>query len=158
MSLWVMRLRTMLQYGRAATGIRAIAAMSSTSSPRRSTGLTAGKMRLQGGTWKEDPSWKTPLEGHARHAAQEDLNRFIDTSERLLVITGAGVSTASGIPDYRGPQGSYKTGHRPISHQEFMGSHEKRQRYWARSIFGCEIDSRMLMIIYVATSPPARAR
>jgi hypothetical protein len=45
------------------------------------------------------------------------LHDFIVDSEKLLVITGAGVSTESGIPDYRSPTGAYSTGFKPMTHQ-----------------------------------------
>ncbi len=37
---------------------------------------------------------------------------------QLLVLTGAGVSTESAVPDYRGPQGAYRTGFKPMTHQQ----------------------------------------
>jgi NAD-dependent SIR2 family protein deacetylase len=54
---------------------------------------------------------------------------------RVVALTGAGVSTDSGIPDYRGPDGLERK-RPPVQYQEFMQSHVRRQRYWARSVVG----------------------
>ncbi|GGS31230.1 NAD-dependent protein deacetylase [Actinokineospora fastidiosa] len=53
----------------------------------------------------------------------------------VVVLSGAGLSTESGIPDYRGPSGSLRK-HTPMTYQEFVGSVEGRRRYWARSHVG----------------------
>jgi NAD-dependent SIR2 family protein deacetylase len=52
-----------------------------------------------------------------------------------VVLSGAGLSTESGIPDYRGPSGRARRG-QPMTYQEFTGSEQARQRYWARSHLG----------------------
>ncbi|ETS80481.1 hypothetical protein PFICI_08010 [Pestalotiopsis fici W106-1] len=55
-----------------------------------------------------------------------------------LVLTGAGVSVASGLADYRGTNGTYRVNktYRPIYYSEFIQNHEARKRYWARSFLG----------------------
>ncbi|MER7762265.1 NAD-dependent protein deacetylase [Streptomyces sp. NPDC097619] len=53
----------------------------------------------------------------------------------VLVLSGAGMSTESGIPDYRGEDGSLKR-HTPMTYQEFTGDAAARRRYWARSHLG----------------------
>ena len=54
---------------------------------------------------------------------------------RLFVLSGAGISTDSGIPGYRDENGEWKRSP-PITLQEFLGSLASRQRYWARSMIG----------------------
>ncbi len=68
----------------------------------------------------------------------EQLQELVDTSTSVLVLSGAGVSTESGIPDYRSEGvGLYaRSNHRPIQHQDFMKSATMRQRYWARNFVG----------------------
>jgi NAD-dependent SIR2 family protein deacetylase len=63
------------------------------------------------------------------------LRDFIAQHRRLFVLTGAGCSTDSGIPDYRDASGSWKRSP-PVNFQAFMGSVAVRQRYWARSLVG----------------------
>lgn len=68
----------------------------------------------------------------------EVLSKFIRSKKKISVITGAGISTESGIPDYRSPKGSYSKGHKPTTFQQFISSPLLRKRYWARSYLGWE--------------------
>jgi NAD-dependent SIR2 family protein deacetylase len=63
------------------------------------------------------------------------LQQFIEAHPRLFVLTGAGCSTDSGIPDYRDSSGEWKR-RPPIRYQEFVGNERARKRYWARSLAG----------------------
>lgn len=62
------------------------------------------------------------------------MNRLTElvAAGRVLVLSGAGLSTESGIPDYRGPTGRARPA-TPMTFAEFTGSRAARQRYWARS-------------------------
>ena len=68
------------------------------------------------------------------HSLQE-IARFIERHPDALVLTGAGISTASGIPDYRDADG-VRRGRAPIQGPEFRTMAAVRQRYWARSTIG----------------------
>ena len=74
------------------------------------------------------------------HRALED---FADRHQRLFVLTGAGCSTNSGIPDYRDSHGNWKRT-QPVTYQAFMGDELTRQRYWARSLIGWQRFGRAL--------------
>jgi len=63
------------------------------------------------------------------------LIRLVHDSNRLFVLTGAGCSTASGIPDYRDHRGEWKR-KPPTQYQEFTNNDQARRRYWARSLVG----------------------
>ena len=63
------------------------------------------------------------------------LEDFIAAHRRLFVLTGAGCSTGSGIPDYRDEQGAWKRTP-PVTYQAFVGDRITRRRYWARSLVG----------------------
>lgn len=67
--------------------------------------------------------------------ADPRLQNFIVGHRTLFVLTGAGVSTDSGIPDYRDREGQWKRTP-PVTWQAFMGEEATRQRYWARSMIG----------------------
>ncbi len=65
------------------------------------------------------------------------LLEFIGRHPRLFILTGAGCSTESGIPDYRDADGGWKRP-APVTLQAFMGEPATRRRYWARSLVGWE--------------------
>jgi NAD-dependent SIR2 family protein deacetylase len=71
-----------------------------------------------------------------RHG-EEALAAFVGRHPRLLVLTGAGCSVASGIPEYRDHDGAWKS-RAPMTYAEFVSSPAARRRYWARSMAGWE--------------------
>ncbi|MFE2011492.1 NAD-dependent protein deacetylase [Streptomyces sp. NPDC059491] len=79
-------------------------------------------------------SW-TPSEGLP--PGTTDLGPVADVLRAggVLVLSGAGISTESGIPDYRGEGGSLSR-HTPMTYQDFTGGVQARRRYWARSHLG----------------------
>lgn len=62
---------------------------------------------------------------------QNELRRLIDASRRIVFFTGAGISTESGIPDFRSPTGIWKT-NKPIDFSDFIASAEARRETWRR--------------------------
>jgi len=69
--------------------------------------------------------------------SETPLSSFIRRHPRLLVLTGAGCSVASGIPEYRDHDGAWKS-RPPVRYADFVASPAVRRRYWARSVFGWE--------------------
>ncbi|HIX80058.1 MAG TPA: NAD-dependent protein deacetylase, partial [Candidatus Corynebacterium faecipullorum] len=98
-----------------------------------------------------------PAVAHAHQSALRSISRVVSeiaepTPEKqalnaitaqlrrgnVMVLTGAGVSTESGVPDYRGPHGSLSR-HRPMTYQEFLHDPQASHRYWARAFVGWRV-------------------
>ena len=79
----------------------------------------------------ENPNENAQLPAAAAYSLEVARERL--AGKRVFVLTGAGISTDSGIPDYRG-QG--RVARDPMTYDIFMGSFEAQQRYWARSFVG----------------------
>ena len=74
-------------------------------------------------------------------AAAGRLRRWLDGYRHVFVLTGAGCSTGSGIPDYRDAMGSWKRTP-PVNYRDFVEDPQVNARYWARSFIGWPIVSR----------------
>jgi NAD-dependent deacetylase len=67
--------------------------------------------------------------------ADARLVELLRGARRILVFTGAGISTGSGIPDFRGPGGVWSR-RQPVYYQEFLESDQKRREYWEYKLEG----------------------
>ncbi|KAF2399407.1 DHS-like NAD/FAD-binding domain-containing protein [Trichodelitschia bisporula] len=82
-----------------------------------------------------------PPSAHSLAGSIAALASFLSprpNSSKTLLLTGAGLSVPSGLPDYRGPRGTYtlRRNYRPVFYAEFVARHASRQRYFARSYLG----------------------
>jgi NAD-dependent SIR2 family protein deacetylase len=73
----------------------------------------------------------------------DELLAFVRQHERLFVLSGAGVSTDSGIPGYRDDDGQWQRSS-PVQWQDFLRSEHTRRRYWARSMLGWPLVAQAL--------------
>jgi NAD-dependent deacetylase len=67
--------------------------------------------------------------------SRSQLTRMVESARRMVVFTGAGISTESGIPDFRSPGGVWSR-MKPITFQEFLASEDKRREAWTRAFTG----------------------
>jgi NAD-dependent SIR2 family protein deacetylase len=81
------------------------------------------------------PELRREAETDAPVGTLDDLERLVGSHGSIVVLTGAGCSTASGIPAYRDRTGRWRR-RQPIFYQDFMRDPVVRRRYWARSYFG----------------------
>ncbi|MEM1081236.1 MAG: NAD-dependent protein deacetylase [Pseudomonadota bacterium] len=85
--------------------------------------------------FRSEPAQPAPVGDHRQ------LQAWFDQHRRIMVLTGAGCSTGSGIPAYRDGEGQWRR-RQPIFYQDFMRDEAVRKRYWARSFFGWPLIQR----------------
>jgi NAD-dependent SIR2 family protein deacetylase len=94
--------------------------------------VVTGLVRIPGSAGSDSTERHAPAHTHDPAEAIALLK-----GRRFAALTGAGMSTDSGIPDYRGPQTVRRTGGRtPMTYQEFVSGPRAQQRYWARAYVG----------------------
>lgn len=78
-----------------------------------------------------------PQHSPANETDVQKFKDFIEKSKKLLVITGAGVSTESGLPDYRTKGVGFYAGrpYSPVKHQDFIDNEKTRKEFWAKHFF-----------------------
>ena len=101
--------------------------------PSRS--LSQPSARSAGAVSKGPRPWSPGAGGFGLVSPDRDVDAaaHLLRGKPTLVLTGAGMSTGSGLPDYRGPDAVPRS---PMTYQEFVGSDLSRRRYWARSTVG----------------------
>jgi NAD-dependent deacetylase sirtuin 4 len=79
-----------------------------------------------------------PKHSPAHDGDIQKVSNFVNSANKLLILTGAGISTESGIPDYRSEGvGLYaRSSRRPVQYQDFLKREAMRKRYWARNYVG----------------------
>src|SRR5580765_4018755 len=70
-----------------------------------------------------------------------NLSDYLKAARRILIFTGAGISTGSGIPDFRGPQGVW-TRRQPVYYHDFMNSEAARIEHWEYKLEGWDAFSQ----------------
>ena len=84
---------------------------------------------------------------NTKHSDIVTIARFLIQSSQTVAFTGAGISTESGIPDFRGPGGLWSR-YQPVLYQDFLADEEARRRYWRMKKEILVTKARELFILY----------